>query len=92
LEAGSNLGAGDRLGRALTLLPIVGAVLGNLQVDRRVVRIGLGVLRLRDRQGDRSETIRLSDSVNSTNVASRKKMTSMRGMISMRAFFLPSPG
>src|SRR6185295_669041 len=28
--------------------------------------------------------------VNSTNVASRKKITSMRGIISMRAFFLPS--
>ena len=30
-----------------------------------------------------------SESVNNTKVASRKKMTSMRGMISMRAFFLP---
>src|SRR3954469_14060734 len=29
----------------------------------------------------------LRDSVKSTKVASRKKMTSMRGMISMRAFF-----
>src|SRR3984957_13493169 len=32
-----------------------------------------------------------SDSVKRTNVASRKKMTSIRGMISMRAFFLPPP-
>ena len=30
-----------------------------------------------------------SESVNRMNVASRKKMTSMRGMISMRAFFFP---
>jgi hypothetical protein len=30
-----------------------------------------------------------SESVNNTKVASRKKITSMRGMISMRAFFLP---
>ena len=30
-----------------------------------------------------------SESVNKTNVASRKKMTSIRGMISMRAVFLP---
>jgi len=30
-----------------------------------------------------------SESVNSTKVASRKKMTSIRGMISMRARFLP---
>jgi hypothetical protein len=30
-----------------------------------------------------------SESVNRMKVASRKKMTSMRGMISMRAFFLP---
>ena len=31
-----------------------------------------------------------NESVNRTKVASRKKITSMRGMISMRAFFLPS--
>jgi hypothetical protein len=30
-----------------------------------------------------------SESVKRMKVASRKKMTSMRGMISMRAFFLP---
>src|SRR5580700_4194622 len=32
-----------------------------------------------------------SESVKSTKVASRKKMTSIRGMISMRALFLPPP-
>jgi len=36
------------------------------------------------------EAILFSESVNNTNVAKRKKMTSMRGIISMRAFFLPS--
>src|SRR4051812_8115877 len=30
-----------------------------------------------------------SESVNKTNVASKKKITSINGMISMRAFFLP---
>jgi hypothetical protein len=36
--------------------------------------------------------ILFSESVNKTKVARRKKMTSMRGIISMRAFLAPSPG